>query len=375
LDPDVFHQYNAEEASLFVSKESDDVVDGELRLKKGEITDPNQNREISDRVFFLRDYFKSIPQLEKTGPDGVTALYNSGVILTEDLLVGYFDEVVDEPNGEKKDVLHVILLWSEESSSWVMPGKRDQAYDETKPDISIREANLSLVEKEIKVDRTQVVHHAILGYFDDRLRETRGKTSGFVSFVLLNKRPELKPGKMVGVPLNALKLLAERRIELAHTPESGEVAKMGRNHDSLILATFKTAKFCHTMEKVKLNQASFRERLRSDQKAKRPLFSDVDPEQECPVCQDLLVGVHIVCKKGHSLCGICLEMIKTANQPCPICRDPLQPIPNLAVDRIIQYINPEAYRKRYQELHTGEAPLSWEDDPAFTSHFVTYPTA
>jgi hypothetical protein len=82
--------------------------------------------------------------------------------------VGYFDEI------DRQDVLHIVLLWSKNNDEyteegWVLPGKRDRAYEKKKGDISVEDANYSLIEKEINVDRKNIICHSVMGYFDDIL--------------------------------------------------------------------------------------------------------------------------------------------------------------------------------------------------------------
>lgn len=370
LDQAFFHQYEKEETSLFVPFESANVLKYELLSRQG-----NLNEQQREAISSIRDYYQSIPQLNKLGPDGIHHLYSSGVILTLDLLVGYFDEVT-VPSGEKRDVLHIVLLWSQgkpqegDPAGWVLPGKRDQAYAVQSPDISIKEANFSLVEKEIGLDRTQVAHHSVLAYFDDRIREQRFKGSGFLSFVLLKTKPQLEPGRRIGVPLNALKFLAERRIAIPPLPGMQESWRMSRNHDSLILAAFQTAAFYHTMEKIKLNQARFREIMRQNPHAERPPISTLEPGQECRVCMELLVNVHIICTNGHSLCGICLPLINA----CPTCREPklAQPLRNRDFEDVIKQLNPAEYQSRYREANQGQIPPTWAEDPTFCGDAIIY---
>ncbi len=371
LDESLFHQYEKEQVEMFVPVDSSEVLNCEMLASKGLASEVQR-----EKIHNLRDYYKSIPQLNKMGPDGITKLCSSGVTLTLDLMVGYMDEVI-APNGERRDVLNVVVLWSNgkplegDPAGWVLPGKRDQAYDPIHPDICIKEANFSLVEKEIGINRSQILHHAVLGYFDDRIRDPRFKGSTILSFVLLDSKPQLEPGKRIGLPLNGLKLLAERRIDLAPFPERGDCFRMARNHDSIILAAFRTAKFYHTMEKVKLNQARFREMQRMNPLVQRPPVSNIDPGQECPLCFELLVNVQVICARGHSICGICLEGIRAANS-CSFCREPLNPRPNLIVDHIIRHLNPDEYVRRHRQSGAAPLPPSWEEDMAFRGNFVSY---
>src|SRR5262249_11745900 len=136
----------------------------------------------AERHSELRQYYDSIEQPDKPGPDRVTPQYTSSVVLTEDLLVGYFDQV------QGQDVLHIVLVKPREEGAvgWVLPGMRDRAYGPEHSDISVFDAFDTLVKKEIDVDRGGIAYHFVLAYFDDRLREDRFKSSGVVGFVLLN---------------------------------------------------------------------------------------------------------------------------------------------------------------------------------------------
>lgn len=349
--PNVYHDYVSEEMQFFVPKE---------------IANVKNNEDLA----MWREYYADIPQPNKPGPDGVHPTYSCSLVLTEDVLVGYFDEVFDPIAKEKKDVLHIIMLWSSEEgkdSGWILPGKRDRAYDKNKGDISVEDANYSLIEKEIGVDRSQIAYHFILGYFDDRKREQRMKTSGFISFVLLNEKPPLKQEKMVGLPLNGLVQLAKREIHIP-PPLNREAGcgYMGRNHDSLILSVIETTKFYHTMEKVKIAQASWREKTKVNPQSARPGISELNPALECPVCMDLLVGAKVICSSGHTICELCLRILQQApNSTCPECREMIvRAIPNLALENVAQSLSPQKYAERYKDLHKQE-PRSWKQDPAF----------
>lgn len=163
---DVYHKYNTEPINFFSSVEINEMLFGEKQT------------ESHDDSKLWRGIYATIGQPSKPGTDGKNPANSNGPILTENLLVGYFDTI----NGQ--DVLHIVLLWAkpEEGSNsigWVLPGKRDRAYDKDKGDISVEDANYSLVEKEINCDRSNIAYHFIVGYFDDRKREQRMKSSGF----------------------------------------------------------------------------------------------------------------------------------------------------------------------------------------------------
>ena len=63
-----------------------------------------------------------------------------------------------------------------------MPGKRDRAYELDKPDLSVQDANYSLMEKEIGLKRTDIAADVVLGCFDDRKRGPRMITTSMISF-------------------------------------------------------------------------------------------------------------------------------------------------------------------------------------------------
>src|SRR5579872_1986747 len=100
--PDVYHQYETEQMDLFVPK---DIVE----MMKNEKKNANSNNMEVD-VEIWRSVYNDIPQLNKPGADGVNPSNSIGVILTEDIVVGYFDEV------NNQDTLHIILVWSSSSS-------------------------------------------------------------------------------------------------------------------------------------------------------------------------------------------------------------------------------------------------------------------
>lgn len=385
FDPDRdcinYHQYDQEEVAFFSPRDINHLLDKEIQHRKKIISS-----EEMQEVAFWREYYQNqIPKPSKFGPngkvlmaaDGVTALLKEdieGVILTEDVMVGYFDQ----------DVLHVVLLWANKSGEepgWVLPGKKDRAYDKIKGDISVRDADYSLIKKEIDVDPEGIAYHFILGYFDDRKREQRMKTSGWISFVLLNEKPTLEPGKRIGVPLNLLVQLAQREIVLPPTSSSpiSDAKGMARNHDSLILSIIDTAKFYNTMEKIKHAQIQWKQLLLTNPKANRPVLSELDPGTECQVCSSLLVGVKVICFNGHILCGICLPRIQQANNCCPECREniPKNPVSLPQIESMIKSQNPKLYAERFQEMQAlnigGQPPITWRnDDTTFKGDHITY---
>lgn len=363
--PDVYHQYVTQSIDFFVPNEIVAMLEIE---KKDQSTLKESEKEC---VQTWRGIYSCIPQPNKTGADGINPSNSSGIILTEDLLVGYFDQT----NGQ--DILYIVLLWARTDESkeegWVLPGKRDRAYDKNSGDISIEDANYSLVEKEIGVDRSEVAYHVVLGYFDDRKREQRMKSSGFVSFVLLRNKPRLIPCKRIGIPLNALIQLAKREITIPNTAESNERYGLIRNHDSLLLNVFETTKFYHTMDKIKLNQARWRELQRTNGNCVRPSFSELDSGFDCEICTELLLGAKIICMNGHTICGSCTETVYAMNQKCPTCRNLVlsEPVKNIALENIVQNQYPKLYAERYIEI-TGHQPTTWKDDVVFNGTQIQY---
>ena len=367
--PDTHHHYFTESIDFFVPIDIKEMLTSEKQTdRQGDAIENSQ---------MWRGIYAQITQPDKMGADGVSPSNSSGIILTEDLLVGYFDQV------ENQDVLHIVLLWAKtigesKEQGWVLPGKRDRAYDTIKNgDISIEDANYSLVEKEIGLDRSSVAYHVVLGYFDDRKREQRMKSSGFVSFVLLNKKPQLIPSKRIGIPLNGLVQLAKREIRIPYDCISiGPSEKFGlvRNHDSLLLNIFETTKFYHVMDKVRINRARYRQQLVVNPHLEMPEFPELDNGYECQICMDLLVGTKIICTNGHSICGICLDAIKQTNNPkCPSCRKPIlaEPIANIVLEGIVQSQYPTRYAERYHFL-SGRQPVTWKDDPTFNGKYIQY---
>lgn len=358
--PDVYHQYETEQVDFFVPKDIAQLLKNEKRKP-----DDTEGEDMDVDMNMWRSVYQDIPQLNKPGADGTNPINSSGVILTEDIIVGYFDEI----NGQ--DTLYVILIWSKiddmyKERGWCLPGKRDRAYDKHHGDISVADANFSLVEKEIGVSRNCIAYHTVLGYFDDRKREQRMKSSGFVSFVLLDSKPQLVTTKMVAVPLSALVQLAKREIRIQHIPNTSasEMFGLTRNHDSLLLSIFETTKFFHTMNNIKLAQVKYKQ-------TKKFAVADIDMGFECGICTDLMVDSKIVCKNGHTVCGICLQHLK--NGTCPFCRGPLlsSPIPNLHLENVIQTQYPKKYEEKYRD-RTGSTPSNWQSDAMFNGSVLFY---
>jgi len=359
--PEVYHQYVTESVDFFASAEVHKML-----------LDEKQNSSSNDAIMW-RDYYSTISQPNKMGADGINPPNSNGVIITEDLLVCYFDQVGDQ------DVLHAILVWAKPeeglvANGWVLPGKRDRAYDKNKGDISIEDADFSLVEKEIHVNRSEVAYHFVIGYFDDRKREQRMKSSGFVSFVLLDKKPELIPGVRIGLPMNALLQLVRHEIAIPRYPQSSEMYNLIRNHDSLLLNIFETTKFYHIMDKMKIVQAKWRDLLKTNPEAKRPTLSEFDTGYDCQICSELLINTTIICKNGHCICGLCTEKIRSTNNPvCPNCRRPIlsENIPNRILEEIIQKQYPAQYAERHNQVF-GQQPQTWKNDATFNGNHIQY---
>lgn len=359
--PDVFHQYLPQSMDFFTSREINEMLQIE---KKGDIT-PKDQEEVS----MWRGIYNLIPQSSKPGADKKSPQNALSVILTEDIMPVYFDTV------DGQDVLHCILSWAKDDGEsnelgWVLPGKRDRAYSGENPDISVEDANYQLVEKELGISRSCVDYHFILGYFDDRVREQRMRTSGFVSLVVLNKKPPLTSDKLIGVPMNVLISLIKREIKIPRRGGSDDVFGLVRNHDSLLLNVIKTTNFYTIMENLKLTQAKWNSLLRNNKNAKRPSFPEFDPGYECEICADLLVSTKVMCSNGHTCCGECAT---TINDKCPFCRNDVFPtkINNLVLDYIILSHYPKQYTERLNEL-TGGRPLTWEDNEMFQGKYIQY---
>lgn len=357
---DVYHQYVTESIDFFCPKEICEMIGYEKQA---------QNQDL----YMWRDYYRTIGHGNKSGADGINPSNSIGVILTEDIIVGYFDRI------NNQDILHIILLWSkpdkeDNSLGWVLPGKRDRAYDNKNGDISVEDANYSLIEKEIGCDRSNIAYHFIIGYFDDRKREQRMKSSGFVSFILLNNRPELAPTQRIAVPMNGLIKLVKREITIQHPGYSGQTFGLIRNHDSLLLNVIETTKFCHIMNKIKIAQLKWRELLEIDPRAKRPDLPEFDTGYDCSICMELIVDCRIICQNGHSVCGMCSKALYSMiNSNCPSCRGNLFPegISNRSLEHIVQNQYPKLYAERYAQLF-GSAPLTWKNDDMFNGTHIQF---
>lgn len=391
-DKNIFLNYNTQMIELCTPVEIDNMLAKEIEHEKNNI--PKAQWEDSK---MWRGYYQEIPQPSKAtaagferikGPDG-NLINNSGPVLTEDLLVGYFDTIVDLQTGEKRDVLHIVLLYAQEEEGWTMPGKRDRAYDLKKKDdsgndieypleelkkadMSIQDGNYGLVEKEIGVKRSHVVANIVLGCFDDRKREARMKTTSIVSFCLLDQKPSFIPGKRIGVPLNALVQLVQHEITIPPNTSSPREGKLLiRNHDSLILSVLKTAAFYSAMEKVKHAHVKFKELLRANPQANYPSLSSIDSSYECPICANILVDVRSVCRNGHDMCGVCYEAIAQANS-CPDCRGALDVRENRSMEEVVKQRYPEQYAVRFKQIHNDANPFTWREDPAFNGNQIHY---
>lgn len=350
---DVYHQYTTESIDFFCPKEISEMIVGE---KQGETNDS----------YMWRSIYQTISHPTKPGADGKNPSNSMGIILTEDIIVAYFDQ----------DILHIILVWAKPEEDkllgWVLPGKRDRAYDKNNGDISVEDANYSLIEKEIGCNRSNIAYHFIIGYFDDRKREQRMKSSGFVSFILLDKKPELIAGQRIGIPINGLIKLVKHEITIPRYPQSPEVFGLIRNHDSLLLNVMETTKFCHIMNKIKIAQAKWRELLQYNIQAKRPELPEFETGYDCSICMELIVDAKIICENGHSVCGLCFQTLNSMKQPC-FCRSDLLPksIPNHNLEHIVQNQYPKVYAERYG-LIFGSEPITWKNDDMFNGTHIQY---
>lgn len=357
---DVYHQYTTESIDFFCPNEISEMIVNE-----------KQSQNIDSHMW--RDYYQTIGHPIKPGADGKNPSNSVGIILTEDIIVGYFDKI------NNQDILHIILLWAKpeegvSSLGWALPGKRDRAYDKKSGDISVEDANYSLIEKEIGCDRSNIAYHFIIGYFDDRKREQRMKSSGFVSFILLDKKPELISGQRIGIPVNGLIKLIKHEITIPRYSQDNVSFGLIRNHDSLLLNIMETTKFCHIMNKIKIAQAKWRELVEIDTRATRPDLPEFDTGYDCSICMELIVDSKIICDNGHSICGACSKTLySTKNCFCPICRSILLPeaIPNRILEHIVQNQYPKIYAERYSQL-VGSEPISWKNDSIFNGSHIQY---
>jgi hypothetical protein len=326
----------------------------------------NQEQNELDEVSFWRTVIKDIPQPVKRDKDnhftsatdeqGIK-IHNSGPVLTEDIIVTYFDG----------DIMYVVLVSSKEGSpTWALPGKRDRAYSPY-PDISIVDANFALVEKEIEIPRSEVLINRPIMYIDDRIREERMRSNGVVSFILLKKKPKLIPGKRIGVPMNLFIDLANEKISIPEKPTgrnnvpSVDGLKLGRNHGSLIVACVDTFTFYALMEHINHMHRNFKT------SGVFPEMEKFDTIYECPICSELMIDVQTICKKGHYACSKCTDKIKSTNR-CPECRDPLLVIPNRIVDKIIM----QRYPKEISEARNDNNKIAWSTSDLFRGRFIQY---
>ena len=361
--PDVFHQYTPAQTVEFFTPVAVE------KLVNSEIQNLQDQQSAEDRETW-RSFYATIPQSTKPGADEKNPQNCLGVILTEDLLVGYFDTV----NGE--DVLHYILTRSkvtEESKEvgWALPGKRDRAYAIKDPDISILDANCQLVEKEIKVPRTEIAYNFVLAFFDDRLREQRMKTSGFVSLVILKQKPVQFAKNLIGIPFSLLKALVKRQIKIPHdTSAQGELFGLVRNHDSLLLNIFDTNRFHTIMTNLQITRAKWRT---SRNPLIPPPFPTFDPGNTCVICADLMIDSKIVCINDHTLCGMCAKTPTMFANGCPVCRGNVRNphIKNLQLDQVIFNNYPAEYTKRHNEMSTAPLPI-FENQSMFRGQIVQF---
>lgn len=368
----IFREYEEEAMSFFVPTEVAKTLLTEVKRQKGKGV---SDKEIDD-ASTARQKQCFIEQPNKFGPDGVRKLYNSGPYVTVDALVCYCSPESDGKGGTK-DVLNFYLLWADGKGidrGWTMPGMRDRAYETKDWTISVQDSNAYLVEKECGVKREDIAYQAVLGAFDDRTRDDRGIFFSIVSLVVLNRIPPITPGKAIGMPFNQLEELVNGTKSIKQLPDSFEKAYMARNHDSLLRQVFKCAKLYHMMEKIRIAQGNFRELQRNNPHVERPALPEVEPDRACPVCMELMVGARIICEEGHSICQVCLPEIQKLGN-CPSCRDkPIlaRPIRNRDLDALIQSLQPDDYRQRFEAINMGEAPKSWKDQDLFKGNLITY---
>lgn len=369
----IFREYQEETMSFFVPTEVAKTLLTEVKRQKGKLVSA---QEIDDATI-AREKQRFVDQPNKLGPDGVHKLYNSGPYVTVDALVCYCSQEPDGKGGTK-DVLNFYLLWADGKGidrGWTMPGMRDRAYEQKDWTISIQDSNAYLVEKECGVKREDIAYQAVLGAFDDRTRDDRGIFFSIVSLVMLNKIPPITAGKAIAMPFNQLEELVNGTKAIERVlPESFEKGYMARNHDSLLRQVFKCAKLYHMMEKIRIAQGNFRELQRQDPRAERPSLPEVEPDRACPVCMELMVGARIICEEGHSICQVCLPEIQRQGN-CHTCRDkPIlaKPIRNRDLDALIQSLQPDDYRQRFEAINMGEAPKSWKDQDLFKGNLITY---
>jgi len=371
---DTHLSYNNQMVNLHTSTEIDDMLEEEKKIGFTHIVDVKEDSNVS---FWRNHCDKNIPQPSKinekgelkrmNAEDGSTLIHNSGPVLTEDVIVGFFEKNTHPTTGEANDVLHIVLLYVDQGL--VLPGKRDRGYAPKNSDVSIKDANYSLVEKEIGLPRSNMVVNMVVGIFDDRKREERMKTTSVMSFVLLNKKPELIPGKRIAVPMNALRALVNNQISVHVQDEENTQAKLIRNHDSLLAAVFDSSSFYDIMDKVKHMHIKYKTLLRNNPEANYPSMPDFDNMFECPICMDLVVEAVCCCGNGHIACHSCVTQLN--RELCPSCRGRIQITRIPLFDQIVKKQYTKLYNERY-ELIKRSKPLSWFDDPAFNGKYIYY---
>jgi hypothetical protein len=360
----IYNKYQRSSVEFFVSKKVKKILSVEKSIKR---KDSVKNKDL-EKADVLREYYSMIPQSSKPGADEKSPANSLGPVLTEDLMVLYFDFV------NSQVVVKCVLVWAKQDDEykdygWVLPGRRDRAYATKEADISVEDANLHLLEKVLNVPPTQVYHHDVIGFFDDRVREQRMRSSGFVSVVVLQEPPVFDESRMIAVPLSVLKQLVDHKVRIVNpfhfTPEAFGLV---RNHDSFLKAVFETPKFLTLLEKLKTVQSKY-----NDPKAKLPPFPEFEPGHECVVCAALMVESKIVCSAGHSLCFTCADSIQKSSKKCPTCRAPfLNPlIKNRTLDLIVKIQNPLEYDAILQQLGKKE-DKEWDEDSLFNGSKVSF---
>jgi len=101
--PDTHHQYDSEPIDFFVPTDIKKMLIEEKQ-------DKNQQQ-------IWREIYEQIPQLNKLGADGISSQNSNGIILTEDVLVGYFD------NFDGQDILHIVLLLAKSDDEIIFQSK------------------------------------------------------------------------------------------------------------------------------------------------------------------------------------------------------------------------------------------------------------
>ena len=108
FNPAGFLQYNTQSIDFFTSKEIDESLAKEITSKKRGADYWNHWRTWSEEMVKTQPIQYGEPM---KGPNG-NPINTSGPVVTEDLLLGYFDQIEDPQTKEKRDVLHIVLRWA-----------------------------------------------------------------------------------------------------------------------------------------------------------------------------------------------------------------------------------------------------------------------